>query len=78
MDFLFGITIIGTLLCLMLIEYAVYRIKEEERIKMRLHEVRGYSPVLERRQKKDNLRIYPMNSILLHGALGFCSQMRLL
>jgi protein-S-isoprenylcysteine O-methyltransferase Ste14 len=45
MDLLFGISIMGTLFCLIVIEYAVYRIKEEERIKMRLHEVRVYSPV---------------------------------
>jgi hypothetical protein len=52
MDYLFGITIMGTLFSLIVIEYAVYRIKEAERIKMRLDEMRGYSPVLDRVRKK--------------------------
>ena len=52
MDYIFGVTIMGTLFCLIAIEYGVYRIKEEERIKMRLHEVRGYSPVREQTEKR--------------------------
>ena len=52
MDYIFGITIMGTLFCLIVIEYGVYRIKEEERIKMRLDEVRGYMPVQDRAEKR--------------------------
>lgn len=52
MDQLFGITLMGALFCLIAIEYAVYRIKEEERIKTRLDELRRYSPVLEEARKR--------------------------
>jgi|WetSurMetagenome_2_1015567.scaffolds.fasta_scaffold51226_4 hypothetical protein len=52
MDFLLGITIMGVLFCLIVIEYAVYRIKEEERIKMRLDELRATTFVPQRGERK--------------------------
>lgn len=52
MDYLMDITLIGSILCLIAIEYVVYRIKESERIKARIQEVRRYSPVLESAGKK--------------------------
>jgi hypothetical protein len=48
---LVGITIITFLLCLIFVEYIVYRIKETEHARARLKEMQGYAPFLERRRK---------------------------
>ena len=47
MDPILGLTLIGFILCMIFIDYGVYRIRESERIRARLVEVRRYNPVLE-------------------------------
>ncbi len=48
MDYLFGVTLMGSLMCLFFIEYSVYRIREAERIKARMAELRSYSPSMRK------------------------------